>query len=490
MKKGTIIFLTISMVIVFTSLLAAQFRYYLSYIKVADEHFRESVELSLVETTQYISEREALTYLSATMTDEEFLSKQELETLSIDSMFCLNSENQIGISSKHGKTSLEKTLEALRLKFQSNFKRSKTILDQTVFRWLNEVEGKEISERIDFVELGEIVESIFQINGIELPFYYAVMDEKGNHLYRSHSLNEIKQHNISFKQRLFPRENSTRLVFIEVYFKHRGAYVKDATRLLFPSLLLTVFVLIIFIYALTVIFKQKRINVMKTDFINNMTHEFKTPISSISLASQMLHDESIGKTPTTLKYISNIIQDETKRLSLQVEKVLQMAMFEKDKSILKLSEIPINELIKDIANTFALKVEKKGGKITTTFNASEDYALVDEVHFTNIVYNLMDNALKYCDKPLLLDVTTENDKNNNLLIHIEDNGIGIKKEDQKRIFEKFFRVSTGNLHNVKGFGMGLAYVKKMVIEHRGTIKMESEPGIGTKFTITIPTLKN
>ena len=157
--------------------------------------------------------------------------------------------------------------------------------------------------------------------------------------------------------------------------------------------------------------------------------------------------------------------------------------------MLKLNEIKINNLIQEIAKNFSLKVTSKGGQITTNLKAEQDIALIDEVHFTNVVFNLMDNALKYCDKPLLLTIETWNEKDN-LLISIEDNGIGIHKEDLKRIFEKFYRVSTGNLHNVKGFGLGLAYVKKIITEHRGTIKVESEINIGTKFTITIPTLKN
>jgi two-component system phosphate regulon sensor histidine kinase PhoR len=203
----------------------------------------------------------------------------------------------------------------------------------------------------------------------------------------------------------------------------------------------------------------------------------------------MLQDPSVGKTPQTLNHISKVIRDETKRLSFMVEKVLQMAVFEKDKSILKVNEMQINLLIKEIATNFSLRVTSKGGQITTKLNATNDVALIDEVHFTNVVFNLMDNALKYCDKPLLLTIETWNEKEN-IVISIEDNGIGIHKDDLKRVFEKFYRVSTGNLHNVKGFGLGLAYVKKIVNEHRGTIKVESELNIGTKFTITIPTLKN
>jgi signal transduction histidine kinase len=166
-----------------------------------------------------------------------------------------------------------------------------------------------------------------------------------------------------------------------------------------------------------------------------------------------------------------------------------MAIFEKEKSILKLNELQVNSLITDIIGNFSLKVTSKGGMISSKLFATNDLALVDEVHFTNVIFNLMDNALKYCDKSLLLSIKTWNEKDK-LNISIADNGIGISKEDQKRIFEKFYRVSTGNLHNVKGFGLGLAYVKKIVTEHKGSIKVESEINIGTKFTITIPTLKN
>lgn len=277
--------------------------------------------------------------------------------------------------------------------------------------------------------------------------------------------------------------------YLHVFFPTRLNNLYHSLTILFPSLLLMLLVLSIFVATLLIIFRQNKLNTMKNDFINNMTHEFKTPISSISLASQMLQDESVGKTPAMLQSISRVIGDETKRLSLQVEKVLQMALFEKERSILSLTDMHINELITDIAKTFSLKVTNKGGKVITTLNATYDLALVDEIHFTNIIYNLMDNALKYSIKPLLLEISTQNDKNGHIVIEIKDNGIGISKNDQKRIFEKFYRVSTGNLHNVKGFGMGLAYVKRMVTEHKGTIRVQSDLNIGTKFIITIPTLK-
>jgi len=206
------------------------------------------------------------------------------------------------------------------------------------------------------------------------------------------------------------------------------------------------------------------------------------------LASQMLNDKSIPKTPAMIEELSGVISSETKRLTQQIEKVLQMSIFEKESSALKLIEMDINDLIITISSNFAIKVENTGGTIETDLDAEDCYALVDEIHFTNIIYNLMDNALKYSKGPLTLHIRTWNEKEN-LLISIEDNGIGIKKSDQKRIFDKFYRVSTGNLHNVKGFGLGLAYVKKVVTDHKGTIRVESEVNKGTKFIISIPLKK-
>lgn len=227
---------------------------------------------------------------------------------------------------------------------------------------------------------------------------------------------------------------------------------------------------------------------MKNDFINNMTHEFKTPISTISLAAQMLNDDSVRKSPTMMQHISTVINDETKRLRFQVEKVLQMSMFDRQKATLKLQEVDANNVIANIVNTFKLKVEKYGGRINATLDAEDPIVNVDEMHFTNVIFNLLDNAVKYRrdDCPLDLNVATRNLPNNRIEITIQDNGIGMKKDDLKKIFEKFYRVSTGNRHDVKGFGLGLAYVHKMITELKGDIRAESEINKGSKFIITLP----
>jgi len=231
---------------------------------------------------------------------------------------------------------------------------------------------------------------------------------------------------------------------------------------------------------------------MKNDFINNMTHEFKTPVSSISLAAQMLNDQSVRKSPSMLQQISSVISDETKRLRFQIEKVLQMSMFEGTKATLKLSEVDVNLVLYNVINTFKLKAERLGGSIESHLDAMDALVEVDEMHFTNVIFNLLDNAVKYSreDAPLLLKVGTRDLSGERLEITIADNGIGISKEHQKRIFEKFYRVPTGNLHDVKGFGLGLAYVKKMISELGGEITLESQVNVGTKFIIILPLIKN
>jgi len=509
MKRTTIWILIITMLLTFVGLIALQARFVRINAEMIENQFNENVQRSLFQTVSLVEENEALEYLSQTLEGNDYSGKKN-KVLSLDAQNIrlkndidsmadnpkLTSDQlnrpTIRLSTRHGKATIEETSRYLQEKFQQNFSRSKTILDQAVFRWLRESDKKEISERVNFQELNGILERVLVNNGVTLPFYYSIVDNQGKLIYRCQKeFHEelVNTNNNLYSQKLFPSEDSNKSAYLQVIFPTKQNYILNSMNLILPSVALIALILCIFIVAIIIIFRQKQLNNMKNDFVNNMTHEFKTPISTISLASQMLQDPSVGKTPEALKNISKVIRDETKRLSLQVEKVMQMAIFERDKSTLKLNEIQINSLITDIIGNFSLKVTSKVGKISSNLKAKNDIALIDEVHFTNVIFNLMGNALKYSDKPLLLTIETWNEKDY-LLISIEDNGIGIHKEDLKRIFEKFYRVSTGNLHNVKGFGLGLAYVKKIVTEHKGSIKVESEINIGTKFTITIPTLKN
>jgi signal transduction histidine kinase len=229
---------------------------------------------------------------------------------------------------------------------------------------------------------------------------------------------------------------------------------------------------------------------MKNDFINNMTHEIKTPITSISLAAQMLGDPSLSKSQSMLTHLSKVITTESKRLRMLAERVLLLSMFDKSQLSVNLKDVDANELIDGISQNFKIRAEKSGGSIECDLKADKSHIVVDSMHFTNVIYNLLDNALKYQkeDTPVSIKITTENTDDDQLSISIKDNGIGIKKDDLKRIFERFYRVSTGNRHDVKGFGIGLAYVKQVITQVGGNIKVESDYGKGTTFIIKLPVI--
>lgn len=508
MKRSTIIILIVFMFLSFIALIVIQARYINVNAEMIENQFDESVRRSLLSTVILVEENEALEYLAQTLEANSYTLNTNLQSKgsSLDSLNLNkidtmargithdqhnNRSSQIHLSTRHGKATIEETSKYLQDKFRKEFSRSKTILDQAVFRWLGEGSNKSIRERIDFIELNYILEKFLTNNGIDLPFYYSVIDKKGREIFRcKKDFHTDKVENVRsvYKQRFFPLEETNNEVYLQVTFPTKKNFILGSMHLLFPTIVLVMLILTIFVIAIFVIFKQKQLNNIKNDFVNNMTHELKTPISSISLASQMLQDPGIGKTPESIKNISKVIKDETLRLSRMVEEVLKLSLFETEQSTFKMKEMHINELISHTFEIFSLKVANKEGKITTVLKAKDDLILADEVHFTNVIHNLVDNALKYSDKPLLLNIETWNEKNL-LMISIEDNGIGVPKEDHKRIFEKFYRVPTGNQHNVKGFGLGLAYVKKIVQEHNGTIKIDSEINVGTKFIIALPTLK-
>jgi two-component system, OmpR family, phosphate regulon sensor histidine kinase PhoR len=227
---------------------------------------------------------------------------------------------------------------------------------------------------------------------------------------------------------------------------------------------------------------------MKSDFVNNMTHELKTPISTISLASQMLKDKSIPIEDKNIDRISDIVSEEARRLSNQVEKVLQMAKFDQGELKLKFREVHLHELIESVVSNFMLQVESKEGILIPSLHADNDLIYADPAHMSNVISNLVDNAIKYTIRTPEIFIETRS-KENQINMIFRDNGIGISSSNQRRIFDKFYRIPTGNIHNVKGFGLGLSYVKKIVEEHQGTIKIDSELEVGSVFTICLPLIK-
>lgn len=249
-------------------------------------------------------------------------------------------------------------------------------------------------------------------------------------------------------------------------------------------IIVSAFPLLFFTYSISTILKQKRLSDIKNDFINNMTHELKTPISTIGLSSEMLMKGTVSDKEDIQRY-AGVIFKENKRLQNQVERVLNIAKLDKEKLELKTEKINLHELLEEARDTFEFNQMTHGGKINLLLNAENDSIQADPVHIENVVYNLLDNAVKYCKEKPSISLSTWNDKKG-IYFEISDNGIGIKRENIKMIFDKFYRVSTGNLHDVKGFGLGLYYVKLIVEAHNGTIDVKSVPGKGTAFRIWLP----
>jgi two-component system phosphate regulon sensor histidine kinase PhoR len=253
------------------------------------------------------------------------------------------------------------------------------------------------------------------------------------------------------------------------------------------AVIFTFIIFAAFFITIRALLNQKKLSEIKSDFINNMTHEFKTPLATISLAVDALKNEKVINDRTKMNYFSGIIKDENKRMNKQVETILQAALLDKQEIQLNESEVHAHDLIHTVINNISLPLAEKKGRIEIHLNATNDLIMADEVHFTNIINNLLDNAIKYSKENLLIKLSTCN-FNNHIRIKIEDNGIGMNKETLHRIFEKFYRAHTGNIHNVKGFGLGLSYVKSIVDAHKGKIKAESNLGKGSCFTIELATL--
>jgi two-component system phosphate regulon sensor histidine kinase PhoR len=275
--------------------------------------------------------------------------------------------------------------------------------------------------------------------------------------------------------------------------EHLIIVVPDFNKQIWSSLRWVMFGAIVFMIVIIAAFyvtvksllNQKKLSEIKSDFINNMTHEFKTPLATISLAVDALRNEKVQSDKEKAKYFSNIIKEENIRMNKHVETILQAALMEKQELQLNLVPLQGHEVIQNVLENYQLQLKEKEADVQLLLNAKNDMISADEVHFTNLVSNLIDNAIKYSNDKLRITISTHSTKNH-VIVRVADNGIGMSKESVKRIFEKFYRAHTGNLHNVKGFGLGMSYVKTVIDAHKGKIKVESTPGKGTSFTIEMP----
>ncbi len=504
MKRTTIAIISIIIGVSFFGLLFLQGRIITAMVKMRKEQFDETVLRALDQTSRDLERNETFRYLEKVATQSDFDADNlgpTADKVYVDETLALGDSAatpfKLQTQARHPST-LPKAL-ALRpavgiaganQRFQEFVKNAylyqKGVLDEVVYTILYNASQKDFAERIDFRLLDSNLRNELEAGGVQLHYHFAVLDANGQEIYRCDDYNDKGSSN-SYSQTLFRNDPSAKRGTLRVHFPEQDAYIRGVARSVMPLMAFTLVLFLTFCFTVWLIVRQKRDTEMKNDFINNMTHEFKTPISSISLAAQMLGDRSIKKTDSMIDNLSHVIVNETKRLRYQVEKVLQMSLYEKGNIRFNEKEIDANVIIDDVVKTFALKVQQSGGTLEAKLDAEDGAIYVDEMHFTNVIFNLLDNAVKYRreDVPLQLSVSTANTADR-LIITIKDNGIGIRHDDLRRIFDRFYRVHTGNKHDVKGFGLGLSYVRGMVELMRGTIKAESELGKGTMFIITLP----
>ncbi len=478
MKKNLIWLLTIVMSITFGALLYFQIMYLENMVSMRKGQFSEGVMRSLYMTSGFLERQENIHFLAEDVAavsggevqEEDFTPyNKELQRIGFPSA-------TQKVSDRYGK--LQETI-------RTQYLYQRGLLNDVILSILQDAPSRPVVERADSTIIRHFLSDALKRNGVNLPFEFAVTGPHRKAVYATAGFDR-SAYDQAYSVSLFPNIDNQYQLYVE--FPTADNYIFSSVRFIIPTLALTMMLLIIFVFTIVLAFRQKKVTEIKTDFINNMTHELKTPVSTISLAAQMLGDPSVMKSPTMLNHLAEVIGDESKRLRFQIEKVLQMSVLENSDSALNITEMDVNSIVNSVVNTFKLKVEKFGGTLEMRLEAEDDCVKVDEMHFTNVIFNLLDNAVKYRDeeKPLKLEIRTANHDDRHITIEVSDNGMGIRREELKRIFEKFYRVPTGNLHNVKGFGLGLAYVKKMVTIFGGTITVDSEFGKGTRFSITLP----
>ncbi len=356
--------------------------------------------------------------------------------------------------------------------------------------------NRQISSRVDAKHLDEVLASELGSKGIQLVFDYGVYStpRKTFELVKHHKGNTdekaIKKSvqflmNSPHRVRLFPTSAQSPGELI-LFFPTKSSFIWSSIwKMLIAAVVFTAIILFCFIYTIKIIFTQKKVSEIKNDFLNNMTHEFKTPIATISLAADSIENPRILSNAEKVKRFANIIKQENRRMNKQVERVLQMAMLDKKDVEMKWKKIDLHNIIEDAVATLSIQIEQKEGQINTELKSTNAVIQGDETHITNVIHNLLDNANKYSYETPNIKISTENMKDG-VKVSVRDTGIGMSRDALKHIFDKFYRVPTGNIHNVKGFGLGLSYVKAIIEAHKGKINVQSELGKGSEFTVFLP----
>ncbi len=359
-----------------------------------------------------------------------------------------------------------------------------------------------IGQRLSVDQIEDIIDKSFQaydLNKVKFEFGIATVtgaewEKQSKNFVQTYNENSPKNYTYQVALNAPSGSETENLSLNEVLFvivmNYQSMVFESLWLPIISAIVFTLLIMAAFYLTVSTMLRQKKLSEIKNDFINNMTHEFKTPLATISLAVDALRNEKVVSDKEKMKYFSTIIKEENKRMNRQVETILKAALMDKQEVQLLLRPVHAHHIIKEVVENFTLQLEEKNGKAELMLNAESDFIDADEVHFANLINNLIDNAIKYSkeDQPPVIKINTSSTEKSLVMI-IEDNGIGMNRETVKRVFEKFYRAHTGNLHNVKGFGLGLSYVKTMVEAHGGEIKVDSVLGRGSTFTIELPLKK-
>ena len=534
MSKQRIIYIIFAMTAALLGLLGLQFYWVNNAIKITEDRFKHNIHDVLEAVSRRLENREIL---YATRENIEKSRKQNNKiVMKVDSNGIARWKEDRIIKRKRTLTNpvltgngyeieveeesiISKTGFAKRNKIntspeiaQFNYEQLNPILDsmdsieyiqnvqqQSYLKYVNKVDmvavvmeylvnfERPIEARIDSHWIDSLLRSELQCKDIQLAYTFGVLDTRNYEILFCNDLNEkLNLLQSGFHIRLFPNDEFAPASYLYLSFPNQRTYLmRDMFWVFGTSILLIGVILACFMIAISTIIRQKKTSQITNDFINNMTHEFKTPVSTISLACEVMQDPDMQNNGRQLNRYLNIIKEENNRLGQQIEKVLQIATLEKNDFKLKIETLDVHKIIDKVLQNMAIQIENRNGLIETFFHAEHALIEGDEVHVTNIIFNLLDNANKYSPQNPDITVSTENIKNG-IVLTISDKGVGISKDTISKVFDRFYRVPTGNVHDVKGFGLGLSYVKTMIDAHNGQISVKSELNKGSTFTIFLP----
>lgn len=401
----------------------------------------------------------------------------------VDSLPDKSSEKKVVVILENGQTQIiqeDIRFEKIQKKIKLKQKKMENLVEEMLIEYEFSTDGFQIKNRIDQSKLDSLI--IRSLRKSSLPGEYDFSVSQNNEiLFESANFDNTKP---TFRTTLFPTDIFNKNIQLSLHFNSSVYWTQDSNLILMlsASVLLLLLIIGIFTATILIILKQKQTDEIKNDFINNMTHEFKTPIATTRLAVDAITNAKIIIQPTKIQEFAALIRQENTRMTLQIERVLEMALLERNNTEFRLEYLDIHTLLNEAIAKFSLQTQQKNGTITLTTNAVQSVLKIDRLHFINAIGNLIDNALKYTKDAPKVQISTQNTPTG-IEILVKDNGIGISKSDKKMVFDRFFRVHTGNLHNVKGFGLGLAYVQKVISAFGGKISLESTLGKGTVFKI-------